>query len=331
MLCVGQPLVSVIVPIYNVAPYLSACIESIVSQTYQNLEILLVDDGSLDRSGKICDDYAEKDKRIKVIHKQNGGVSTARNSGMDAAAGEYLCFVDGDDYVMPDYVEYLLDLCVRHCAQISVSTEWFTTFDARRLENKAEAVYTGEMAAEAILCYRVPIGAYNKLFQRSFLEGNHLRFIEGVPIGEGFNFNMAAFQRAASVAVGHRQIYFYRRDNADSVTTKFNAEKWKAGLHALHRIQEDLIIHSGRLERAWDFAWWRTNTDVYDRLVLADAVRQYPEMYRGCRQAMKKHAFSCFKAPVSWKNRLRAVVMAVCPMLVPMAMRLREWKYLRGK
>lgn len=138
----------------------------------------------------------------------------------------------------------------------------------------AEAVCTGEEALEAILCYRIQIGAYNKLFRRSFLTENQVRFIEGLPIGEGFNFNTAAFQRAQYVAVGHRQIYFYRKDNANSVTTRFDAEKWKEGLYAIHRIKKDLVARNGRIESAWDFAWWRTNTDVYDLLVLADVVDQ---------------------------------------------------------
>ena len=111
------------------------------------------------------------------------------------------------------------------------------------------------------------------------------------------------------------------------MTIKFQAEKWKAGLSAIHRIKKDFVIHSGRLEQAWNFAWWRTNTDVYDLLVLSNAAKQYPEMYRGCREVMKKYAFCCFKAPVSRKNRLRAVVMSVCPALIPMAMKLRRMRH----
>lgn len=115
--------VSVIVPVYNVAPYLLKCIESILHQSHKNIEVILVDDGSTDDSGKICDDYEEKDNRISVIHKRNAGVSVARNTGIDAAKGEWICFVDGDDYVMQDYVEYLLHLCMVHHTEVSVSTE----------------------------------------------------------------------------------------------------------------------------------------------------------------------------------------------------------------
>ncbi|OUQ56652.1 hypothetical protein B5E58_10530, partial [Tyzzerella sp. An114] len=91
--------ISVIVPIYNVEKYLNRCVDSIINQTYKNLEIILVDDGSPDNCGKICDEYAKKDNRIKVVHKENGGVSSARNVGLNIATGDYIGFVDGDDWI----------------------------------------------------------------------------------------------------------------------------------------------------------------------------------------------------------------------------------------
>ena len=95
----NQPLISVIVPVYNVEKYLEKCVESILSQTYQNLEILLIDDSSKDNSGKLCDDFAKKDSRIRVIHKENGGLSDARNHGIDNSNGEWLTFIDSDDFI----------------------------------------------------------------------------------------------------------------------------------------------------------------------------------------------------------------------------------------
>ena len=99
--------ISVIVPVYNVEKYIGECIKSIINQDYENIEIILVDDGSNDKSGEICDEYTLKDKRVKVIHKENGGVSSARNRGIESSTGEYIAFVDGDDYVTKDYVSYL--------------------------------------------------------------------------------------------------------------------------------------------------------------------------------------------------------------------------------
>lgn len=111
-------LISVIVPIYNVEKYLDRCVDSIINQTYKNLEIVLVDDGSLDNCPKMCDDYAEKDSRIKVVHKENGGLSDARNAGMKVATGEYVSFIDSDDYVSLDFYETLLDTIVDNNSDI---------------------------------------------------------------------------------------------------------------------------------------------------------------------------------------------------------------------
>lgn len=116
----NKDLISVIVPVYNVEKYIRRCLDSIVNQTYSNLEIILIDDGSKDASGKICDEYAKKDNRITVIHKQNGGLSDARNYGIDKAKGNYISFVDSDDYLSNDYISYLYKLLKENTADISV-------------------------------------------------------------------------------------------------------------------------------------------------------------------------------------------------------------------
>lgn len=114
-----NPLISVIVPIYNVEKYLARCVDSIVNQTYKNLEIILVNDGSPDLCPQMCDDYAEKDSRIKVVHKKNGGLSDARNAGMAVAKGEYISFIDSDDYVSDDFFECLLDVMNKENSDIA--------------------------------------------------------------------------------------------------------------------------------------------------------------------------------------------------------------------
>lgn len=111
-------LISVIIPIYNVEKYLDKCVDSIINQTYKNLEIILVDDGSPDNCPKMCDDYAKKDSRIKVVHKENGGLSDARNAGMEVATGEYVSFIDSDDYISLDFYETLLETIVDNDSDI---------------------------------------------------------------------------------------------------------------------------------------------------------------------------------------------------------------------
>ena len=111
--------ISIMVPVYNIEEYIEKCVKSITKQTYKNLEIILVDDGSKDNAGNICDELAKKDERIQVIHKVNGGLSSARNAGMKVATGEYICFVDGDDCIREDYCEVLYNALIKTKSEIS--------------------------------------------------------------------------------------------------------------------------------------------------------------------------------------------------------------------
>ncbi len=315
--------VSVIVPIYNVEVYLSKCIKSIMHQTHQNLEIILVDDGSPDDSGKICDKYAAKDNRIIVIHKDNHGVSAARNSGIHKAKGKYICFVDGDDYVMPDYVEYLLKLCLHYNADISLSERMFSNYQNKQTKNDYISLHSGEDAAVDILCYKMAIGVYNKMFKRSLL-GENVRFIERQFIGEGFNFNVTAFQLASRVAVGYRRIYYYRQDNLESATKKFSEQKWINGLQSIEDIRTNLIIHSKRIYNAWNFAKWRTNSDVFDLIVISKSINDSRKMFDACLKIVKRDKFAAFKTETTAKERLRALAFMVNPYIIPTVMKIRK-------
>lgn len=318
-------LVSVIVPVYNVGNYVSKCIQSIREQTYSNLEIILVDDGSTDNSGVICDEYEKKDIRIKVIHKKNAGVSAARNTGIDRCTGDYICFVDGDDYVMPDYVGYMLEQIIRNEADIALTTKMYGNFDEKQVSNDEIEVWTSEDAVEAILCYQVPIGCYCKLFKADFLE--EIRFIPEIFIGEGFNFNVEAFQKADKIVAGKKKIYYYRRDNPTSAMTKFSIRKCECGLWALEVIKRNLIIHTDRIEKAWIYANWRTHSDFYDMCVLAGVQKEYPEMYKKCLKITKQYALSAWSVPTSKQNKVRATIMGICPKVIPFMMKVRKLKY----
>lgn len=317
--------VSIIIPVYNVAPFVAICIESLIGQNYRNIEIILVDDGSTDESGKICDIYAEKDSRIRVIHKNNAGVSSARNSGMEICTGDYVCFVDGDDYVMEDYVSYLLALAIEYDADVALTTQMFGNFDETQGNEDCISVWSGEDAVEAILCYRVPIGCYCKLFKREIIEMT--RFIPDIFIGEGFNFNVDAFQKSNRVVAGKLKNYYYRRDNPNSAMTKFSINKCECGLRALEVIKNNLRFDSKRICEAWKFANWRTHSDFYDMCVLAGVKEEYPKMYKKCLSVTRQNALIALKVPVSRQNKIRAIIMSVCPRAIPLAMRVRKWKY----
>ena len=319
--------VSIIVPIYNVEKFLPKCIESIINQEYKNIEIILVDDGSPDNSGVICEHYKKTDNRIVVIHKENAGVSEARNTGIDHAIGDYICFIDGDDFVMPNYVSYMLELALRYNADISLTTEMFGNFDEKQTKKDVIDIWNNEDAVEAILCYRVPIGCYCKLFKKETLK--QVRFLPDVFIGEGFNFNVDAFQHANKIVAGKKKIYFYRRDNPTSAMTKFSVKKCVCGLRALEIIKQKLIIHSERIEKAWKFANWRTHSDFYDMFVLSKEEEKTPELYEKCLKTVKTDALIALNVPTNFKNKIRAVLMKVYPRLIPSLMELRRKKYIK--
>ena len=319
--------VSVIVPIYNVEKYLSKCIDSILVQSHHNLEIILVDDGSPDNAGKIADSYAEKDSRVKVIHKDNSGVSTARNIGIDSATGEYVCFADADDYLMEDYVEYLLELVVKNDADISLTKDMYTTFHPKQVDGDYIKIRTPEEATVDILTYNLPIGVYCKMFKRSFL-GNNIRFIPNIYIGEGFNFNTMAFQRANKVVEGNRRIYFYRRDNPTSATTMFAIKKWKNAIYAIENIHKDMIINTENMEIAWEYANWHTYCDAFNFLVMAGDEKKYSKEYKAWKKIVRYKARYAFKVDIILREKIRAVIMMICPRVMPWLINLRNKKYM---
>ncbi len=322
-----EKLVTIIIPVYNVEKYLNKCIESILDQSYKNLEIILVDDGSTDNSGKILDEYAKKDSRIAVIHKKNGGVSSARNVGLDNASGDYICFCDADDYLMNDYVEYLLNMALTNNVDISLTKNMFSNFDNKQVEKDNIEQYTGERTAIDILSYNIPIGVYCKMFRKEFLDKNNIRFMPEIFIGEGFNFNVDSFQRASKVAIGYRKVYYYRRDNETSATTKFSLEKWKNGLNAIEIMKKRFTIKSTKLLRAWKFAKWRTNVDVYSLLVTSNSKEKYKEFYKECKKIGRKYCYLAFFNPTSKKEKARAILMLFYPRLIPKLVIKRREKY----
>lgn len=319
-----MPNVSVIVPVYNVERFLPKCIESILAQTYRDLELILVDDGSVDGSGAVCEAAVERDARVRVIHRTNAGVSAARNAGLDAARGRWVCFVDGDDWVLPEYVEYLLDLATWADAPIATMRSFETDFSAQQPSRETREVWTGERAVLGMLRYSLPIGCNARIFELNILNAAAVRFFEDLAVGEGFNFNCLAFQSVTRVAVGNRRLYHYRKDNENSVTTRFDVGKWEDALRAIELIKKHTALVGGDFDRSWGYAWWRTNSDAYDLVVLSRSQERYPEFYQKVLGVTRRQWTSAFKAPVSAKERIRALVMGIYPPAVPWAMLMRR-------
>lgn len=214
-----QPLISVIVPVYKVERTLDRCVQSLINQSYGNLEIILVDDGSPDGCPALCDGWAARDGRIRVLHKPNGGLSDARNRGVELARGEYISFVDSDDYVSPDYAEYLLGLLRETGADIACGQHRITHDSQEKFQAGEERIslFTGEEACAALYreeTYMSLVTAWAKLFPTALLR--EIPF----PVGRLHEDEATAYRlyySSGRVALGSRPIYAYYQNSASIV------------------------------------------------------------------------------------------------------------------
>lgn len=213
-------LISVIVPVYNVDMFLNRCLNSIINQTYKNLEIIVVDDGSTDNSGKICDDFSKIDSRIFVIHKENGGLSSARNAGLDVIHGKYVTFVDSDDYISSDCIEYLYDLILKTDSSIAIGNYGFTKENQHKFE-KVDEVVQQISGIEAInrqfgkntVQY---VSAWAKLYSSSLFD--EIRFPNGM-VHEDEGTTYKVLYLSSKIVVSNKVIYAYYY-NGDSITKR---------------------------------------------------------------------------------------------------------------
>lgn len=216
-----NPLISIIIPIYNVAPYLERCIDSIIKQTYMNLEIILVDDGSTDGSSEICDQFQKQDARIKVIHKVNGGLVSARKAGIAEAHGKYAAYVDSDDWIERDMYHHLVTLMLQNNADIVTSGLYrdYSNNMVEEFDHLPEGVYDPERITNEILpifmytgkFYEagINIHIYNKLFERKLLLKHQLRVEDAIRVGEDAALVYPYILDANKIVVVHKCFYHY--------------------------------------------------------------------------------------------------------------------------
>ncbi len=238
-----MPRISVIVPVYKAEAYLSQCVESILGQTFSDLELLLIDDGSPDASGAMCDRFAEMDSRVRVIHKENGGVSTARNAGLDAATGEYIAFVDSDDWIEPDMyaaimekvVEFGCDVVLCDCVKDSPGQSIPYTHPIRSgFYDRAalETEYFSHLLMMENVEYPATISNCLLLFRRELAAD--VRYLAGVRYSEDLLFGAEILYRAQSFFYMKGQLFYHYIMNPGSATHRFVADKWQ-DYRKLHR------------------------------------------------------------------------------------------------
>lgn len=319
MKTIKNPLVSIIVPVYNGQRYLGECIDSILNQDYENIELIIVNDGSKDASSKIIDEYAKKDKRVKAIYQKNSGVSSARNNGINNANGEYITFVDADDYLEKNYVGYLCNLIVENDADISLTPfPNKVTEGNKKINNKIDdyiVLWSGEDAIKNMLYYKVVISSWNKMFSLKLLKKNKVSFNTNLSFGEGFDFTIASFQHSNKVAVGHKRVYNYRVDNANSVMTRFSEKLVTGSIDAQENIKNNFINPTEDLDKAWKYSNWHTHCDCLNTIIGCNVKKQYKYLYKQIRKVCKRDAFCVIGAPVSKKEKMKGILYFINPYL----------------
>ena len=273
--------VSIVVAIYNSEKFLDKLINSLINQTYSNLEIILVDDGSPDKSGEICDKYAKLDERIIVVHKKNGGTCDARNRGIELATGEYLMIVDGDDWLSLDCVEYLLGIAIDTESDMAFSDKIFTTRDQIQNQDDQIEIWTSEEATAKIIYPHMEIGPWNKIYKLDMIRKNNISF--SVPwSGEGLYFASMAAQCSNHVGVGHRKVYNYRLNNSASGLTKFNVLMGINALSNIKYIGDHLIINTDRIKKAVNWHIWKNYNFLLMLIIATQKYKEYKKEYKEC-------------------------------------------------
>ena len=284
----NNPLISVIVPIYNVECYLKTCIDSIVNQTYSNLEIILVDDGSPDKSPEICDEYAKNDSRVKVIHQENGGLAHARNVGIAKSSGEYLTFIDSDDYVSNDYVESLYKGIAELGADISLASFYPFKDDEACLQTSELCAYEIISKENAIRRYcfinvgcSMPfISACNKIYRRSLFDG--IEFPKGKLYEDAFT-TYKLIDRAKKIVFTTSKFYFYRLNSQSILGQSFRekhlemVEAFRSGMDYFNQKGECVIAEMflPPLLMREIYCWWGVKRILKNEQLSQKMINEY--------------------------------------------------------
>lgn len=282
----SQPLITVIIPCYNVEKYLSKCIDSVLVQTYVNLEIILIDDGSPDNCGKICDEYAQKDIRIHVIHKLNGGLSDARNKGLDIACGEYITFIDSDDYISNDYIETLYNLSMEYNAQMSIClpcvvNEIDGNIISINKKTKKKILKSDEALIAMFYQKEFDTSAWAKLYHKSLFD--NIYYPEHI-LYEDLATTYKLIQRCTTIAITTQQNYFYLLRENSIEGSPFNPLKYKSLIKVIYQLENDMLLMKKDIQKAL-----ASRITSFAFHVLLDVPKEEQETRNSILQIIKKY------------------------------------------
>lgn len=306
-----QELISVIVPVYNIEKYVDRCVESIVNQTYKNLEIILVDDGSSDRSACICDQWKERDTRIKVIHKRNGGLSDARNRGIKSAKGNYYSFVDGDDMLDSQMIEKLYNALISANADVSMcrmeKIEQFKRYATREfLDNNISKIeLDGVEAIRLLLREKIDCSACLKLYKKEMF--SNLEFPYG-KTNEDFALMYKLFYKTQKIIyISDILYYYYFREN--SITSSSFSEKQFDKIDNCIEMLEYIKFNLPEIKNEAYYYLQKQSLYLLKTLCITGLEKQYRNRYKQLRWILKENSIRIIKS--NWFS-LKEKMMILC-------------------
>ena len=302
-----DPLVSVIIPVYNVEQYFSYCMASVLKQSYQNMEIILVDDESTDSSGAMCDAFARQDSRVKVIHKQNGGLSSARNAGIECMTGKYVLFIDSDDYVRIDHVQLLLHYAMKDKADLVVGSYMKVVGDQaydKTSKPTQHFIFNRRESQYQMLARKVPMYAVAKLYKTELFK--NIRFPEG-KLYEDVPTSWNVSKLVERVTYVDVPIYYYRQRPGSIVNTRFHKGRMDqvyAAEDIFHEVRGDKYLCKVAASRCFfsmaDNYSLVTRDFPDERRYLRDGLKQYKRDViadRSASKSLKLMALAVYLSP----------------------------------
>lgn len=322
-------LISVIVPVYNVEKYLSRCVDSILDQTYEKLEIILVDDGAKDSSGKICDEYAEKDSRIKVIHKENGGLSSARNTGIDAATGDYLAFVDSDDWIEQDMYEKMLGLVEKHGVKLVCAGRYDVDSETDQktiglCPPKEELISGQELARRIFIWDNIDSAAVDKLYHASLFQG--IRYPLGVVCEDvPTTYRIALNTERVAMCPVPMYNYYHRPGSITSAAVSektFHFESHTVGIYEYIRENAPEILPEARYLRVRGLFNSVISIDLAD----AQTRKKFASQHKHACRELRKHLGFLLSAPYFGKQERVTDILLALEIYRPLRMLYHKFK-----
>lgn len=300
----GQLLVTIIIPVYNCADHLEQCLESILGQTHTTLNVIAVDDGSTDDSGRICDSYASRDARVTVLHCVNGGASSARNAGLEQAEGELVLFCDGDDWVEQDWVSSLVaavgatEFCLAVCG--------YEIFDARSKRQVRPAATRASLFSQSLSrhLFFLPASEFlvleqdrllnsncNKVYRRGLIDKNRLRFDPSIRSGQDLVFNLDYLRSTDTfpndIAVVDRCLYHYRKWSSTSLSSSFTPHKWDTAVSVRELVRSTVEGFGGAWDRHRD-QYFATYFNILENCLENTLSTQNPDTFAGKVRSLRQ-------------------------------------------